>query len=299
MDHRPPQITKPAKAWRIEAIENSAELLEVLREEIDRLSVDGRVDIPPLPQVAVELNGIASSANPDIKRAEELVSRDSTLAGRVLSVASSVAYGSTRPISKIRQAIVRIGISGLRDIAFALMMGKVFRCGALDGKMAAENRRAYIMACTTSAICRLLRTEHEYGFLCGLLADIGRVALLAKLAQLGKDNDNWLRDDVVPAVLDDLHPQMGALVIKNWRLPDVICSVARYHHLPQKAGAAMPIALAAAAAHHAMNVEGSDLEQRIDGISANAAPFQAGLAAGQIRAVALAVVQAEAAASVF
>ena len=168
----------PGKAWTLDDPDLTG-LDEEQREFRKRLSRDireGQFQIPPLPEVAVELNALANSADPDIGRAVTLIERDGQLAAKVLQVASSASYGVGAPITDVRRAAVRIGISGLRNVALALIMGRVFRCGPLDGLMREIMQHGFITACTTGWVCRVLKIDNRTGFLCGLLHDVGKQA---------------------------------------------------------------------------------------------------------------------------
>ncbi|MCB9558704.1 MAG: HDOD domain-containing protein [Deltaproteobacteria bacterium] len=248
--------------------------------EADEALASGKFSIPPLPQVAVELNDLANRRDPDLKAATQLVHRDPQLASRVLALASSAAFGSRVPISSLQVAVVRIGINGLRDIAFAVMMGDVFRCGALDFLMREENVRAYLLAATTHLVTRKLGLDSDQGFLAGLLADVGRIAILALLAHLGRSEPRWLAEEVpLMEILDATHTDVGPKVIAHWDLAPIVAKAARFHHTPMAAGEPLIIALAAADAL----VEASATEVEIEAVCQVDAIQQSGLREADLR----------------
>lgn len=284
------RFVDPAQVWEL----SSEDLFEAedwqseLRERIADALRDGKFEIPPLPAVAVELNRIASSAEPDLRKATELVHRDAQLAGRVLALASSAAFGARSPITDLQKAVVRIGANGLRDIAFAVMMGKVFRCHPLDRQMQQVNARSYLMAAMSHVICRRLKMDSKLGFLCGLLADVGQLGLLALLADFSKENRAWLRRHVIDEAIATMHTEFGALICSRWALPAAIKEVALHHHDPQAAQGAGPLALAVAASDVIVG-EGGGMsepqqspEERIQQLGQQPVIFYAGITPDQL-----------------
>lgn len=273
----------PGKAWTLDDPDLTG-LDPEQREFRARLSRDireGQFQIPPLPEVAVELNALANSPDPDIGAAVTLIERDAQLAAKVLQVASSASYGLGGPITDVRRASVRIGISGLRNVALALIMGPVFRCGPLDGLMREIMQHGFITACTTGWICRVLKIDNRTGFLCGLLHDVGKQALLAALARLARRYPQWLERAFVDEAMLTMHQEIGALVVGKWALPDVVRDCARFHHhaqeVPPERGT-QPMVMAVGVANFAANLKGETAEACAETLRLEPLPYKAGLA---------------------
>jgi len=240
----------------------------------------GALEIPPLPEAAIALQRLANNPDPDIQEAFRQAERDPNLAARVLQVTSSAAFGAGRPVTDLRMAVMRTGILGLRDIAFQLSMGQVFRCGQLEPRMHAVNAHSYAVAQATAYICKQLGIESTYGFLCGLLHDVGRVALLSALNRYGRQNAKWHDPEVVDRVCDALHEQVGGLVLSSWGVQSQVKSVAMHHHQPQSAGAAMAMAMAVSVADQAAHIEADTPDARAAALAQMPVAYQAGLDPG-------------------
>ncbi|MBL4684180.1 MAG: HDOD domain-containing protein, partial [Nannocystaceae bacterium] len=242
-----------------------------------------RLDFPPLPQVAVELGRLASSSDPDLGEATRLVERDNQLAGRVVQVASSAAMGG-RAVTDLQGAVVRLGVNGLRDLAFAITMGRVFRCPPLDDLVKQQMQHSFVVAIGTARACKMLGLSDKYGFLCGLFHDIGHLAVLIALARYGRDDPEMLKPEFASTVADQLHGSMGPWVLKSWGMHNMVVDVAAHHHESGSAGAAMPMCQAVAAVDAA---DGVELE--VDTAQARAAAlcqlpvgYEAGLSGDQL-----------------
>jgi HD-like signal output (HDOD) protein len=257
------------------ANELTKQLLEEVRSDQFR--------IPPLPKTVVELTRLANTPTSDARAAVRMVEREPQFAAKVLRVASSAAFGMGQVLD-LKQAVVRIGLLGLRDIAYALTLGQVFRCPALESHMKAELRHGYVTACASALVTRAFGLDAQHGFLCGLLHDVGRLALLSSLAHRGEKDKTWLNPQFVRHVLTSLHEEVGYLVLSRWGLHG-IKNVARSHHDPEGATEDATLTMAVAIADIADDVPAKSPEQRLEELKLIPFVAHSGLTDAQLKAV--------------
>lgn len=193
----------------------------------------GRLDIPPLPRTAVELSRLVLSQRARMEDVVRLVERDVQLAGRVLRMASSVAYGRDK-VTEIRRAIVRVGMSGVRNIALSIAVAKAFRAGPLEPYLKLETRHAYVTACGASWLAGRMGGDPQQAFLCGLMHDVGCSALLALVARRAARDPSLLNVETVLPLLHQMHTDVGYTVLSAWELADTVRDVAQMHHLAHR-----------------------------------------------------------------
>jgi HD-like signal output (HDOD) protein len=114
-------------------------------ELIERID-SGSLDLPLLSDTAAKVMELCGDASCDARRLAELIQRDQGLAGHVLRVANSAAYAPTERIVSLQQAVSRMGLTAMRDIALAIAIrGKVFiaRRAPPRGR---RRSRAYVVA---------------------------------------------------------------------------------------------------------------------------------------------------------
>jgi HD-like signal output (HDOD) protein len=274
-DRKTYQVADEGSGVEARANELTRSLLEEVRSDKFR--------IPPLPRTVVEMTRLANSPGSDARAAVRMVEREPQFAAKVLQVASSAAFGLGQ-ITDLKQAVVRIGLMGLRDIAYALTLGSVFRCNALEPHMKAELRHGYVTACATALVSRAFSLDTQLGFLCGLLHDVGRMALLSSLAIRGDKDKTWLHPYFVRHVLTQLHEEVGYLVLSRWGLHS-IKNVARYHHRPEEATEDAAMTLAVAIADLADDVPAKTADQRLEELMLQPRVAQSGLSESQVRAL--------------
>jgi len=187
-------------------------------------------EIPSLPEVAVELQRLVESSSANSNDALKVVQRDAQLSARVMRLACSPALRGAAPTTSLRDAVWRIGLRGLRDVAFAAALEQTFARGPLASRARDEAAHAFAVACGTALVARTLQISQDYAFLCGLMHDVGRLALLAALGSLSPQEQRWLHPEFVDALLDDFHEEVGARVLERWNLPPLTHGVAARHH---------------------------------------------------------------------
>jgi HD-like signal output (HDOD) protein len=222
----------------------------------------GRLDIPPLPRTALELSRLVSAQDARIESVVRLVERDVQLAGRVLRLASSAAFGREK-VYELRRAIVRIGMSGVRNIALSVAVAKAFRAGPLEPYLKLETRHAYVTACGAAWLARRLGGDPEHAFLCGLMHDVGCPALLAMVAKRARYEPALMNIDVIMALLHQLHADVGSTVLGYWGLAQSVREVAQLHHLAHLQTHPTPIMLAVALADAADESQAPDAVERV------------------------------------
>ena len=252
---------KENKAWYVDPSfvpETRTERDEKARREISELIRSDRFELPPMPAVAQEVFAAANRPNATVQELARIAHRDPFIAGRVLKVANSAAYGFLNPAGTLKDAIVRIGMQEFRNIILVLgMKGDVFRSKEFQefGEAAWSHSLATAIACSIIAKATR-RVEGHRAFLAGLMHDIG-VSVVVKAAIVhvqNKPEDKAYMREFLPLIAADLHTEIGALVGRRWRLDDGLVDAIAYHHAPSEAEEeptlAIHVALADSAAHH-------------------------------------------------
>jgi HD-like signal output (HDOD) protein len=193
----------------------------------------GKLEIPPLPRTAVELSRLVVSQKARLEDVVKLVERDIQLAGRVLKLASSVMYGREK-VTDLRRAIVRVGMSGVRNISLSVAVAKAFRAGPLEPYLKLETRHAYVTACGAAWLASKFGTDAQHAFLCGLLHDVGCSALLALVARRGVRDPSLLSLQTVLPLLHQMHTDVGYAVLGHWGLAENVREIAQMHHLAHR-----------------------------------------------------------------
>ncbi len=241
LTHEPPSTRVPdAEGAGLSAAASRS--AEALRSSLARR----RIELPLLPEVPNKVREAAARDGGDARALSELIRRDAAFAGHLLRVANSPAYAGRTPIGSLQQAVSRLGVRTIGEIA--LVVACRTRAFAVKGREA-EVRALFCHSLATALhareIARMQRLEVEDAFLGGLLHDIGKPMLIQALMDQEAANDADLpplsRADFDAVVLA-LHEEVGAEIIVAWNLPARLADAVRHHHHPELAGASEPAA---------------------------------------------------------
>jgi len=207
-----------------------------LEQELEQ-ALAGKLDLPVLPDTAARVLALCRDERSDLRELAQLVQRDQTLAAHVLRVSNSVAYAPKQPIVSLQQALGRLGLSTVSDIAIAVAMKqRVFQVPGHEARMRELWRHSALAAGYALEVARLVGRNPETAFLAGLLHDVGMPIVLATALEACK------RKKVLPATRGELeqamlafHCRYGAELARRWSLGSWVEAAIADHHDPARA----------------------------------------------------------------
>lgn len=198
----------------------------------------------PSPQgVAVAIIKLMQRDDFHVQELVRLVQSDPAIAGRLLKIANAATFGRTRPIISLQRAIVALGAFRVRDMVVGLSIMSNNTCGlcaAFDYEAFWGHSLVTAIAC--QELARFAQMSAEEIFTIGLLARIGELALasllpddyailLLKTRQTEQDIRELERQ-----AFDMDHLQIGATMLAEWGLPELLIQAAYHHEDPDLAG---------------------------------------------------------------
>ncbi len=203
---------------------------EALVKRVGTMVDLGRFTLPQLPATSMALVSLAGRPDVEVARVVGLISSDPALASELLRLANSVVYATHNPAETLEDAVMRIGLRGLRSLIFTVSVrGTVMRVKSLETYTAEVWRQAFSVASIARAIAPKVGIDRDRAFLIGLLHDVGKIALLSIISEETKGSDAPSAP-TVGRVLMLNHERAGQALAEKWRLDPEIASVAGQHH---------------------------------------------------------------------
>lgn len=204
---------------------------ERLRSVIEERLAAGSIDLPLLPEVAQRVLSACSDERTEVRHLATLIQRDPAMAANLLRVANSALYATPVPIVSLPQALARLGIARVREAALLIScQTRIFRgTGDAVRKLFQHSIAAGAFA---QEFARMRRWNVEEAFLCGLLHDVGRPVLLQTIEDVEESLHLQLDAEARAAAIDLAHPEVGAALVKQWKLPARLAETIRFHHDP-------------------------------------------------------------------
>lgn len=183
-----------------------------------------------LPGVAMQVLQLTRDPHVDTRALKECIENDPAIASRVLRVVNTSLFSPSREVLDLGQALAMLGIKPLK----LLVLGFSLPSGLF---MDVESKTLlwYWKHALTKAVAarelshRLWRIPGDEAFLAGLFQDLGALLLFQ---QLGQPYARLL-DRVVSHHLDLClaeqrtlgfpHTELSARLLRQWRLPEVLC----------------------------------------------------------------------------
>jgi HD-like signal output (HDOD) protein len=217
----------------------TAAAAESLSRAVDQVGIDVVADPATLrrslPDVAAQVLEMCSRTSVDAVGMEKTLTRDPFLSARVVSIANSAMFSPRMPILSVRDAVVRVGLDAVRDVVLMVVSNStMFRVRGFEVQVDGMRRRMLGSAACARLLARAMRAEAEYGFLAGLLHNIGELVLLERCAQDGLVTpEQWDESPEGAVVREGIlahHAQVGAALCRAWKLPTGVSDAALYHH---------------------------------------------------------------------
>ncbi len=196
--------------------------------------------IRPFPVVAQKAMSILNSPDcrtPDVTR---VVKEDPGLAAQVMRLANSAFFSRGRNVDSLDRAIVRLGLSSLKEIVCAVAMMEMFPDVSGLGKTIRDHMAA-TGAIAQELVRDLLPSYVNGAFLCGLVHDLGKLMLIESREMLYSDvhaQELTTPDRAYMTEQDALgydHAVLGGQLLWHWKFPDPVPQVVAWHHQPSLA----------------------------------------------------------------
>jgi putative nucleotidyltransferase with HDIG domain len=179
------------------------------------------------------------SATFDLDDVVRLVESDPLLATRLLREINSPLYARRGPCKSVRQAVTFLGHAGMRSFVMTTAVFSMFD-DLSSAAAAAVMEHAKTVGALARALAPRVGLSPDDMFTCGLLHDVGKLIML-----MGDDLDypdvlaaNDAQDRAHLVELERYgydHAQLGAHVLRVWKLPSPIPRIVSWHHQPERA----------------------------------------------------------------
>ena len=190
------------------------------------------LELPRPPRVALEILALSQKSTARIEDIASLLEREPLLAGRVLKLANSAIYGSAEPITHLRQALIRMGLTTVRDVVMeSAFHMTVIRAEGFNDTLERIRKHSTAVAWLSRYVARNTSFDVENAFLVGLLHDVGlSVALIGLNEFLKKEKATPKLSNLRWLAVDSVHESFTEQVLASWGLPAGILLIVRNHH---------------------------------------------------------------------
>jgi HD-like signal output (HDOD) protein len=192
------------------------------------------------PDVCLRVAELVQDEETTADQLGELILRDPNLTARLLRLVNSAHYGLRGRVDTVSRAITMIGLRELYHLVLAVSAVKSF--SSIPNSLVNMDtfwRHSIFTGLIARGLARQAGVLHpERLFITGLLHDIGSLVLYFRLRELScdlltqADGDEDLLHRLEFEALGFTHADLGALMLKQWSLPEPMQDAVRMHHDP-------------------------------------------------------------------
>ncbi len=196
-------------------------VVQMFRAELEARTLD----VPLLPTVAAEVLSSSLDDQSNAARLAELIQQDQTLASHLLRVVNSPAFRGNSEIVALQQAIARLGMERIREIALTVSLkGTMLQKGPFENLVAQAWQQGLRTALWSKEIARAAIKNVETAYLCGLLHNVGAPLVINRISQI----DATLEIAQMVELTDLFTTEAGLLLVEEWRLPSAVGLTIRF-----------------------------------------------------------------------
>lgn len=214
-----------------------------LREKRVELILQQLEELPTLPAVAMRVLEVTRDDASSAREVVDLIASDPALTSRILQLVHRADLGIRGEINSVDRAVVLLGFDAVRSAALGVSVFQTFSAHP-TGPGEHFCREDFWKHCVAVACCAELLAEAignvaivnpSEAFLCGLLHDIGKVALDATLPKSFSrvvEAADLLRGNIADlerTIIGLDHMVVGKRLAERWQLPMIIRDCAWLH----------------------------------------------------------------------
>ena len=200
-------------------------------------------ELPSPKGVALAILELCRRDDTTLAEIARVVQTDPALSSRLLRQANSAAQGAARPIASVVDAIGRLGIGTVRNLAMGFSLVDQHQNGPCEGfDYQGFWSHSLLMALAAQSFGAMTKLgSSEELFACGLLAQVGRLSLAtvypAAYSKLLQDPDAAHKLSALEQEhLQTDHNELTAALLTEWGLPSTLVEPIYHHEHPKASG---------------------------------------------------------------
>jgi len=205
-------------------------LLTILVEKIN----NDTLVLPTLPAIALKVRKAADDPDINLHKMGEVIAQDPSLSARMIKIANSAYMGRSIKVESVTQAVTRIGLRQIKNIATALAMEQLFvsKNAVVSQYMKREWEHtvdvvANSMATLETYVKRTKKRDISIDSMT-LGALVHNIGILPILTEAERHEDVFANPTFLEDAIEKLAGRIGGSIMKEWGFGDVFVDIAQH-----------------------------------------------------------------------
>ncbi|GMO12677.1 MAG: ATP-binding protein [Treponemataceae bacterium] len=221
------------------------------KESFDIISTEIANNIeamPYLPENIVQISNMINKDDCSMAEVAKLISNDISLTVELLRFVNSAAVGLVQTCTKVEDAVVLVGIRGIRNLLYSIGAMQTLDKDTDDNAKVKSTalwdhclKTAFYGTAICSSFFKNEKNLNDDIYVCALLHDMGKLIFesgnqkfIDTLQQFCKEKK--IEDRIFEILMSGInHAEVGACIAEKWNFPPVIINAIRSHHNPEYA----------------------------------------------------------------
>lgn len=200
---------------------------------VDKINNDTLV-LPTLPAIVLKIRKTADDPNINLNTIANIIAQDVSLSARMIKIANSALMGRAVKVSSVSQAVSRIGLTQLKNIATALAMEQLFVSKNEITKDYMQQMWTDTLEVVAYSIAALqvhaLHTKNRTLSLdkLTLAALVHNIGVLPILSEADRYAEVFANSTFLDAALDKMTGPIGANIMGKWGFERDFITIAKH-----------------------------------------------------------------------
>lgn len=184
--------------------------------------------LPVKPDIALKIISLIKDKNVSMEELVNLIQMDPSISGELIHFANGPLFRANRPITSIKEALVRLGLRNSQMLMVNLAIKNLFKSDTPSIKTLMDELWVESVWCSIFTYLlsdKLNVLDKERALLAGLIANVGGIPILAYI-----EAHQWeLKEDTIRQLVHHLSPVTGVLVGEYWNLGVDLSNAIKHH----------------------------------------------------------------------
>lgn len=198
---------------------------------VEKIQSDSLV-LPTLPEIAIKIREAADDPDANLLAMADVIAHDPALSARMVKVANSAFMGRTVKVETLNQAVTRIGLRQIKNIATAIAMEQLFvsKNELVKDYMLKTWQKTVNVACVSMATMQSWLKENKHSSLnidtLTLVALVHTIGVLPILTEAERHEEVFANPSFLEAAIKRMAGKLGGAIMRSWEFTGEFIEVA-------------------------------------------------------------------------
>ena len=188
---------------------------------VEKIQSDSLV-LPTLPEIAIRIRETADDPDVNLQAMAHVIAQDPALSARMVKVANSAFMGRSVKVETLNQAVTRIGLRQIKNIATAIAMEQLFvsKTELVREYMGKSWQKTVNVACVAMAVLQIWLKDNKRTSLnidtLTLVALVHSIGVLPILSEAERHEEVFANPSFLEAAIKRMAGKLGGAIMRSW-----------------------------------------------------------------------------------